>query len=351
MDGSGGPIREQAFDVLPAGAGIVDSEGVLVQINNAWADLGEQTGSSLFTASSGVDYLEIYEQCEHEGATVVSEGIQAVLQAHEQSVSHIRPFEGTIADEWFLLRIVGFNYQNEHYALIVFTEMSDIEEDQLTPREQIQRLESAMSIISHDLRTPISVIRGYAEILEDEIDGESEALSRIQSASARADTIIDDALTLARGASFHERDLVELDEVVQEVWDGLEDITDEATLEIEDSFAFEANRGLLHRLFENLFMNSIQHAGSAVTVRVGKIEIPDSATVGFYVEDDGQGLPEDAVGEIFSPGFTTDRDQGYGLGLTIVQAVVEAHGWAITATNGEDGGARFEVSGIQPRTD
>jgi signal transduction histidine kinase len=89
-------------------------------------------------------------------------------------------------------------------------------------------------------------------------------------------------------------------------------------------------------LFENLFRNAVEHGGSDVTITVGAL--PD----GFYVEDDGDGFPEGAASEVFDAGFTTAAD-GTGFGLAIVSEIVEAHDWSIEATEGTDGGARFEI--------
>jgi signal transduction histidine kinase len=61
---------------------------------------------------------------------------------------------------------------------------------------------------------------------------------------------------------------------------------------------------------------------------------------GFYVEDDGSGLPDDAD-RVFESGFTTD-ESGTGLGLAISEQIAEAHGWTAHALTGERGGARFE---------
>ena len=81
--------------------------------------------------------------------------------------------------------------------------------------------------------------------------------------------------------------------------------------------------------------------GDAVTITVG--ELPDGD--GFYVEDDGVGIPPDAREDVFDPGYSTDED-GTGFGLSIVRQVVEAHEWEIRAVEGSEGGARFEVTGV-----
>ncbi|MDY7083008.1 MAG: HAMP domain-containing sensor histidine kinase, partial [Halobacteria archaeon] len=82
--------------------------------------------------------------------------------------------------------------------------------------------------------------------------------------------------------------------------------------------------------------NSVEHAGKDVTVRVGGSEN------GFYVKDDGEGIPEKERDAVFNTGYTSAND-GTGLGLSIVEKVVEAHGWSIEVSESEEGGARFDI--------
>ncbi|MFB6281183.1 MAG: sensor histidine kinase, partial [Haloferacaceae archaeon] len=82
-------------------------------------------------------------------------------------------------------------------------------------------------------------------------------------------------------------------------------------------------------------------AGEAtVTVTVG--DLPD----GFYVEDDGPGIPAEERETAFDAGYTT-ADDGAGFGLAIVSEIAEAHGWSVAATEGTEGGARFEFTGVE----
>jgi signal transduction histidine kinase len=76
-----------------------------------------------------------------------------------------------------------------------------------------------------------------------------------------------------------------------------------------------------------------------VTITIGELED------GFYVADDGDGIPEDERDDVFEAGYTT-TDHGTGFGLSIVSDVVEAHGWEIHLTESAEGGARFEITGV-----
>ncbi|MFW5938757.1 MAG: sensor histidine kinase, partial [Halanaeroarchaeum sp.] len=98
-----------------------------------------------------------------------------------------------------------------------------------------------------------------------------------------------------------------------------------------------ANPGRLKRLLDNLFRNAAEHGGDGVVVG----DISD----GFYVADDGPGIPADQRDEVFESGHSTS-ESGTGFGLAIVQRIAEAHGWDVSLTESETGGARFEFTGV-----
>jgi len=75
-------------------------------------------------------------------------------------------------------------------------------------------------------------------------------------------------------------------------------------------------------------------------ITVGRL--PD----GFYVADDGPGIPPDERDRVFEPGHSTSED-GTGYGLWIVEEIVTAHGWTVDATESATGGARFEITGVE----
>jgi len=99
-----------------------------------------------------------------------------------------------------------------------------------------------------------------------------------------------------------------------------------------------ADPGRLKRLLQNLFRNAAEHGGDRVVVG----DLSD----GFYVADNGPGIPENRRDEVFESGHTTS-ESGTGFGLAIVERIAEAHGWEVTLTAGADGGARFEFTGVE----
>jgi signal transduction histidine kinase len=212
-----------------------------------------------------------------------------------------------------------------------------------------ERLEEFAKIVSHDLRNPLAVARGNLELVADE----SEPAEAIADALERMDEIIEDTLTMAReGQSVVETEQVPVHELATECWADV--ATQGATLTVDGEMYLEADRNRLKHVFENLFRNSVEHgstnsrsqtdggvaqADSGPTIEVGFTDD------GFYVADDGPGIPEGQRDDIFDSGYTTAAD-GTGFGLAIVAEIVEAHGWTVSVTESERGGAKFEISGV-----
>jgi len=204
-------------------------------------------------------------------------------------------------------------------------------------KERNERLEEFAGVVSHDLRNPLNVARGRVELAGSTCD--SEHLDVAVRSLDRIDALVEDLLAVARsGREVDDPELVEVGSVVSAAWETV--ATADATLAVELNRRVTADRSRLRQLFENLFRNAIEHAGADVTVTVG--ELPD----GFYVADDGPGIPPEDRDDVFEAGYSTAED-GTGFGLNIVRQVAEAHGWVVEATKGDDGGARFEVTNVQ----
>lgn len=342
-------LREAAFDAVPTAVAVLERDGHLQLQNDNWQDIAEETASHVFPTEPNTDYLTTCQT-----SSLPRREFTTAIQAHldkptAEPTRILEPFNGELGEYRFLATLQSFEYESEPRELLVFVDISDVDLDALSLRERVTQLQAALQTISHDIRTPLSIAQGYAELLAAEADEQAEAPEKIQAAIARAAQITDDAMALARQPGELDYEQVDIETVARSVWTDISPNHEEATLRIDESARITANPGLLRRLFTNLFTNAIQHAGPDVTIRVGVLDEPSAATIGLFVEDDGPGLPDSSVTNLFEPGVTEGENGGYGLGLTIVQEVVRAHGWSITATNGRDGGARFEITGIHPR--
>jgi len=204
-------------------------------------------------------------------------------------------------------------------------------------QRQNERLEQFVSVVSHDLRNPLTVAAGELDLARADCD--SDHLDAVAREHQRMETLIDDLLALAReGRPVEETEAVALGALTTRCWQHVR--TTDATLEVDADVELRADPGRLQQLLENLFRNAVDHGGPDVTITVGTLDD------GFYVADDGPGIPEAERGRVFERGFST-MDEGTGFGLAIVEEIVDAHDWAVGVVDGDDGGARFEVTGVE----
>jgi PAS domain S-box-containing protein len=213
---------------------------------------------------------------------------------------------------------------------------------------EYERVEKFASVVSHDLRNPLNVAEGWLEVAAEDC-GDSDALDKVASSHDRMQTIIEDVLSLARaGDDVTDPTPVALDVVATDAWNQV--TTGDATLSVTAPATVRADRSRLQRLFENLFRNAVEHGstssrtgsdadGDALTVTVGGLD------GGFYVADDGVGIPPEKRDDILELGYTTTKG-GTGIGLGIVVDIAAAHDWSVDVTEGSAGGARFEFTGV-----
>lgn len=215
----------------------------------------------------------------------------------------------------------------------IIRDISDRKEREQELERKNDRLEAFANTVSHDLRNPLHIALGHFEFAREEC--ESQHLEAIGTALERMDDLIDDLYTLAlHGHQVEDVESIDIGSVAESAWTTIP--TGEAELVVDGSPVVDANPSRLRQALENLFQNAVEHAGPSVTVYVGGLE-----PAGFYVEDDGRGIPSETRDQVFEAGYTTDTN-GTGLGLDIVQEMATTHGWSLRLTEGADGGARFE---------
>jgi len=212
-----------------------------------------------------------------------------------------------------------------------------LEEREEILRQQNEQLEQFAGVVSHDLRNPLNVAQARVEFLREEYD--SEHIDPIDRSLIRMEELIEDLLTLARqGDQVSEFVPTDLTSLSDSCWTNVE--TADATLQTKATHTLRADPTRVQQLLENLFRNTVEHGGEDVGVTIGDLDD------GFYIEDDGPGIPEQNHDEIFAMGYSTVTD-GTGFGLSIVNQVVGAHGWTIRVTDGAEGGARFEITDVE----
>jgi len=316
---------------------VIDADGRFEYVNEPFVELTGYSREELIGSEPALVKTD-------ESVEEANEALRAVLSSDgpdtEQFEVTIQPKAGDEVPCQDHLAPLPFGDEYRGCAGI----LRDITE-QRRRREQLvrqnERLEEFVSVVSHDLRTPLSTAEAAAELAAE--TGEEEHFERLSTAHGRMDRMIDELLTLARqGQQVAITESIRLDSVAGNAWEPL--AVEDASMSVETPVIVEADPNRLQRLFENLFRNAITHGDADVSVDVGLCDDGD----GFYVADDGPGIPPEQRDAVLEPGFTTAAD-GTGFGLAIVQRIAEAHGWEVRVGESDDGGARIAVDGVEFR--
>ncbi|MBX0295949.1 PAS domain-containing sensor histidine kinase [Haloarcula nitratireducens] len=209
-------------------------------------------------------------------------------------------------------------------------------EQELREREaelerQNQRLEEFATMVSHDLRNPLQIAFGAADML----DAEDKHGERLYAALSQMNRLVDELLTLAReGEIAGERTPVEVASLAETAWNALD--TGTATLELDDAGTVLADRDRLRELFENLFWVLLRQA-DGLTLRVGRLDD------GLYIEQAGGDGSTEADPSATRPLDTDDWTQ---YGRYIVSTIAEAYGWTVTSADTDGRYTRFEIRGM-----
>lgn len=330
------PIPPDALPVPVVGIDHKDAEAIITSENDAFeATFGDAVGTP---ATAWVD--------SHVAPTAAdTTAAVAVLRGDRASDTTLRLTSSVEAEPTcYRLQPIAVSADRPVYTLLTPADSAcTVEVDRLA------------SVISHDLRNPLDVAAAHLQAARE--TGDPEHFEQLAAAHDRMERIIQDVLTLARGEDAVTSVAgIDLGAVAADAWATVD--TETASLSVADDLpTLAADRDRLQRLFENLFRNSVEH-GSTSTRSQSTDDTNETLTVtvgrdgnGFFVADDGAGIPVADREQVFESGYVRD-DSGHttGLGLTIVEEIAEAHEWEISLTDSDAGGARFEFHPCESST-
>jgi two-component system, OmpR family, sensor kinase len=222
-------------------------------------------------------------------------------------------------------------------------------------RRSEDRLRRFVADASHELRTPLTSIRGYAELFRRGAQARPEdltkSMARIEAEASRMGVLVDDLLLLARldqGRPLG-REPVDLDRVTTEAVEAARAVDPDRPidLDVRSPARVIGDEGRLRQVLDNLLDNARVHTGDRTPVHV-RVAPDGDAGVVLTVGDEGGGLSPDAQAKVFERFYRGDPARsretgGAGLGLSIVAAIVGAHGGTVDVTSPDGGGTAFEV--------
>jgi signal transduction histidine kinase len=219
--------------------------------------------------------------------------------------------------------------------------------------DRLAELGRVAAILAHEIRNPLSGIRGFASLLERKLrdsDGredEHRYARKICQGADRADAIIDSVLFLANPRPLR-KDRVELESFLCDCWENVAQADPQRTRGVSVALsvappaaAVMADRVRLSQAVCNLLHNAIEAMGGK-----GRLELAGrehDGAISIVVRDDGPGLDAATAENLFEPFFTT-KSEGAGLGLALVQRIARLHGGEVRVENHEQGGAQFTLT-------
>ncbi len=278
----------------------------------------------------------------------VSADVFTQLVASDQSDAQISIAVDGHSRQFSLSRFAITRGQTAIGRVVVLRDISALKQRETQLTAQNERLNEFADIVSHDLQGPLMEIRGSADMALS--TGDVAHLERVIDATDRIDELITDLLQLAHtGRQLDVKEPVDIDETAAAAWSHVWSPNGKLLGKTGRTVTGDPSR--IQQLFENVFHNAIEHSGRGEQSQRSRDSIDVHVTVGplpdgFYIEDDGPGIPQEKRDRVFEKGYT-NTSTGTGIGLSIVRQIVDAHGWSIRLTEGTNGGARFEITGVE----
>jgi signal transduction histidine kinase len=225
-------------------------------------------------------------------------------------------------------------------------------------KEEYARRARFIMGVSHDLKTPLALIKGYVEAITDGFASDTETrkkyLSIIRDKTESLEGMIADLIEFVKmdtGAwrmTFHSVRIKEfLAGIARRYEEDALILRREfsASIDLPEELTISMDEGLVGRALENLIGNALRY-----TAEGGRISLsarPSKGGAELSIADSGIGIPQEEVARIFDPfyrGTNSRREQGFGLGLTTVKSIIEGHGWTIGVASALDSGTTFTIA-------
>ena len=361
-------FNRSIIDSLSAHIAVLDREGKIILVNNAWEAFAEANAAleQVAKLSIGQNYLSV---CEQSGSDVdtqsIAENLRAILAGEKRQFTIEYPCHSPQEERWFLMQVNAL--QGDSGGVVVsHYNITDRVKAELNERNARREAEIAtrlrdefMATISHELRTPLNAILGWAKILQSGKGSKENNLKAIETIVRNAETqnrLIEDLMDVARivsGKLVIERENVPVEELVATSVETIKPKAAEKEISVnlqineearDKNISGDPNR--LRQVLLNLLTNAVKFTpeGGRIDVSLGA----ENRHVEIKVKDNGAGISPEFLPFVFDrfrqDKANVEKSGGLGLGLAIVRQLTELHGGKVSvASDGENKGATFTV--------
>jgi signal transduction histidine kinase/CHASE3 domain sensor protein len=361
-------FNRSVIDSLSAHIAVLDKEGKIILVNNAWEDFASANSAidQALKVGIGQNYLTVCEQDEADGnLQIVAENLKAILGGEKRHFTIEYPCHSPEEERWFLMQVNALQ-GTKGGVVVSHYNITDRVKAELNERKARREAEIAthlrdefMATISHELRTPLNAILGWAKILQSgkaKKENSAKAIDTIVKNAETQNRLIEDLMDVARivsGKLVIERESVSAEEMVATSVETIKPKAAEKTIAVNLSVGDAAKEKLisgdpnrLRQILLNLLTNAVKF-----TPEGGKIDVSltsENNHVEIKVKDNGAGISKDFLPFVFDrfrqDAANAEKNGGLGLGLAIVRQLTELHGGRVSVeSEGENRGATFTV--------
>jgi PAS domain S-box-containing protein len=328
---------------------MVDQQGIVVRLNRAARDI------------TGKNFQELLGRPlrsfgDHQPWIAAGESVQSIVADREQPKT-LQAYDEFSGRSWDLLVYVvpdaGTDRRLDRFIVAMrdITQMVELQES-LRRSETMSTMGALVAGVAHEVRNPLFCISATLDALEakfDKLAGQEQYLNVLKREIKRLNDLMSELLEYGKPAKL---ELVEesLQAVIDRAIQNCSVLAEQAQVQVVNSanlhnVIMPMDQLRMTEVFQNIIDNAIRHspAGAVVNITAQQWQTNGQPWISCFIEDNGPGIREADLPKIFQP-FFTKRRGGTGLGLPIVQRIVEAHGGKVVAFNHPKGGAVLRVS-------
>lgn len=335
-------IRMRRFlDMVPLAVIFIDARGIITHVNEIALEMGKNVAHNVV----GMHYTELARLM---GLDATASIIQLILNKGERVSSEMFKIQGrTMLATASSVTDTGARGLSEGVVYIA-QDVTDTQrlKDELDKMERLSLVGQMAASITHEIRNPMAVIRGFVQLLNERSPSEQRSYFRIVMEELdRANAIINDFLSLAQNRIV-EKETSSLQSVLKDmlplIWADANLRGQSVELDLcEEQDVLELNGKEIKQLILNLARNGLEAMDEKGVLRIGTRDLEDR--VQLYVSDTGNGIPPEKVERLFEPFYTT-KEQGTGLGLALCLSIAERHDGRIEVQSAVGQGTTFIVT-------